>query len=337
MKRQGIEVIDYNLDHRILASGGWFGYLYKRRKKAGFDVRRPGPGDILFHACQDMLGRALVHEVDWVIVVSGMYMHPDWMTIMQRAGIKLGVILTESPYDDQRQGPFIQRCDVAWTNERSSVDFLRMYNPNVFYLPHAHDPARHFPFRPGIEVGPTPAHDVVFVGTGFQERIEVLSAVNWDGIDFGLYGEWSLLGSRSKLRQQIKGGPVENQYATLLYKRAKICLNLHRMSIGFGSKALRITDAESLNPRAIELAACGVFTISDYRPEIEEVFGGLVPTFSTPTELEDAIRYYLAHDEERARIAAALPHAVGGMTFDERVDQIMADLERISRPLMSLV
>ena len=134
---------------------------------------------------------------------------------------------------------------------------------------------------------------MVFVGTGFQERIEVLKDVDWDDIDFGLYGIWSLLGARSKLRRYIRAKEIENDVTASLYRKAKIGLNIYRTSKGFGRYTNKIEHAESANLRAYELAACGLFHVSTYRKEVEEIFGDLVPTFESSAELEAIVRDYL--------------------------------------------
>ena len=89
--------------------------------------------------------------------------------------------------------------------------------------------------------------------------------------------------------------------------------------------------AESLNPRAVELAACGVFTLSDYRAEVKEVFGDLIPTYGSPKELEELVRYYLAHDEERQALAAQLPARVADRSFDALGARIIRILEEQSK------
>jgi spore maturation protein CgeB len=326
LKRQGVEVYRYNLDARIAESGAWLEHLRRKRiKRTGEHMEKFGPADILYHACQDILGRALRIQADWVVVVSGMYLHPDWMIMMKRAGIKLAVMLTESPYDDEKQGPFIQHADLAWTNERTSIPYLAQFNERVRYLPHAYDPAKHQPDL-DANANAVPTHDVLFIGTGFQERIDLLRSVNWDGIDLGLYGSWDLMGSRNWLRSHIAGGYIDNRVAAEMYKRSKICLNIYRSSVGFGRTTMHVVGAESLNPRALELAASGAFQICDYRKEVEETFGALVPTFQTAEELEELIRFYLSHDIERKRMQRALPETVTGWTFDANAQQMIADL-----------
>ncbi len=86
-------------------------------------------------------------------------------------------------------------------------------------------------------------------------------------------------------------------------------------------------DAESLNPRAYELAACGVLQVSDPRAELRERFHAAVPTYETAVELEQVVRYYLAHPEERAQAAALAQRLVQGETFDRRVETLIECLE----------
>ena len=117
-----------------------------------------------------------------------------------------------------------------------------------------------------------------------------------------------------------------------LYRRARIGLNLYRTLEGFDRKAdQHITRAESLNPRALELAACGAFTLSEWRPEVAEVFGDAVPTFRTPGELGELCRYYLdpAHEEERRALAARLPGLVAGQTYAARARALLEVLENV--------
>ena len=98
--------------------------------------------------------------------------------------------------------------------------------------------------------------------------------------------------------------------------------------MGFAKDAPRVTDADSLNPRALELAACGVFTVSDFRREVREVFGDLVPTFADPKDLGPLIRKWLADDAGRRTVAAQLPGCVADRTFDQMAAQVAGDLER---------
>jgi spore maturation protein CgeB len=322
LRAAGADVHLYDLGARLSLSRQWLHKLW--RAKGRVENERPSWPETIYRGSIEALEMALRFQVDWVLVVSGMYFHPDALILMRRAGLRTAVLFTESPYEDVKQACVAGLVDRCWTNERTSVPVLAQANPQVRYLRHAYDPKRHQPGL-GLDVD-VPAHDVVFVGTGFRERIETLMSVNWKGIDLGLYGEWGLLGPTSKLRQYVRGGPVGNQTTAALYRRARIGLNLHRSSVTFGRTVPRIDGAESLNPRAYELAACGVFSISDYRAELPETFGDSVPTF-TLGELEDVLRAYLVDSPARRKRARQARGDVEPHTFAARAAQLVSDLE----------
>lgn len=339
LRAAGHDVYVYSLCSRIDDAARDLDRRWRRSAKL-LGYPKPNATDQSYYASIPLIERYLWHKPDWVIAVSGKLLHPQVVVWLRQIGAKVGVILTESPYETEGgESSFVPYVNIAWTNERSVVPFLRHFNPHTYYLPHAYDPEKHKPESDGAD-SEVPAHDVVFVGTGFKERQDILEGVDWTGIDLGLYGSWPLMGSRNKLRQYVRGGIIDNKGAAALYRRAKIGLNLYRTSKQLAPEGGRIEGAESLNPRALELAACGVFQISDYRQEVEEVFGSSVSTFRRPEALGGIIRAYLKHPELRASHAKTARERVSGQTFGARVEQILADLARYEeeacRPRLAL-
>lgn len=328
LKAHGVTVIPYLLDQRIDRSKKWLFYNWRQTKKVKPDIEKPNVADVFYQAGIGALERALHHRVDAVLVVSAMFLHPDVIILMRRAGLRVVVLFTESPYDIDKELIVAKLVDGCWTNERSCVGAFRAVNPNSGYLPHAWHPERH---HPGAQEGDEalPAHDVVFVGSAFQERMDWLSAIDWTGIDLGLYGSWTLLGSRHPLRRFVRGTQIDNTVAVALYRRAKIGLNLYRLSKGWGRGAAYIDHAESLNPRAYELAAVGAFHLSMPRAEVADVFGPLIPTCATPAEASTLIRRWLADPDGRARVAAQLPACVAEMSWRERSAQVIGDIQTL--------
>jgi hypothetical protein len=318
---RGHTVWEYALDQRIERAGAYMSFCWRKAGKAASGLQQPTPGDILYRAGEELVARALRVMPDVVLIVSAMYIHPDVLELLRRACLRVAIMFTESPYDDARQWRLLPFADVAWANERTSAR-----EAGIAYLPHAWSPERHIAASTDDDDN-MPAHDVVFVGTSFQERIDLLGATDWTGIDLALYGNWSnTLGSRHRLRQFIRGGYVENADAAKLYRRARLGLNLYRTSRGFGKNVPMVTTGESLNPRAYELAATGCFTISDYRQEVEEVFGDLVPTFDGPETLRAVVDRWLPDEAGRARVRAALPGVVREQTWHARAAQMEQDL-----------
>lgn len=321
LKALGATVIPYRLDERIAHNGA---YLHWRWRRAGRPAEKPTAADVLYGASRDIVEMALRRAVDWVLVISGMYVHPDALILARRAGLRVALLFTESPYDDEQQAEVARHAELVWTNERISVPILARTGARVRYLPHAYNPLALAPEL--LPAEPILSHDVVFVGTGFAERIELLSAVDWDGIDLGLYGAWDLLGSRHHLRKYIRGTITTPAVTAALYRNARLGLNLYRQSRGFGREAPRIEHAESLNPRAYELAASGLPYLSEDRAEVAEVFGDAVPTFRTPSELRALVASLLADEAARRRLAEALPARAAPHTYAARAAQVLADL-----------
>jgi spore maturation protein CgeB len=317
-----VEVIQFALDGRLEFANAFLKMVRKRNAKRGIDIPF-GYEDVSYLASIGALEKALRAEVDWVILVAGGQFYPEALELLTKAGVKIASILTESPYQPDSENGIAYRSTVAFTNERTAVPGFAKFCP-TYYWRHAYDPTRHYPGQP---TPACPAHDVVFVGTAWEERIGLLEAVDWTGIDLGLYGMWDLLKRNSPLKPYIKGKITENAQVAALYRNAKIGLNLYRTSMAYGRNVEHYTGAESMNPRAYELAACGLFYLSDARAEARETFPFL-PTFSNAAELEVLVHAWLAGDDDRRAIAAKLPAAVAGHTFDVRVRQMLDVLEK---------
>jgi len=331
LRRAGHDVSHYALDARIDVSGS---FLHHAWEAGGRATAQPTAADVVYHASVGILERALRHDAAWVVVISAMLLHPDALIMLKRAGLKVALVLTESPYDDDKQARVLPHADAVFTNERTSVRHLGALHPRVSYLGACYDPETHRPEPPDDEPD-VAAHDVVFVGTGFPERVALLAAVPWAdlGIDLGLYGTWETVADEHPLRPYVRGGVIDNRTTAALYRRAKVGLNLYRRDVDFdrgpGDRAAkaRIRLAESLNPRAVELAACRVFHVSDHRREVAETFGDLVPAFDGPRQLAKVLADALAAPCARREIAARLPGAVRGMSFDDRARELVARLE----------
>jgi spore maturation protein CgeB len=293
---------DYHLNRRT---------VYHRRALEAEPSPNMNAAVLAKQASEGVLAEALYFDADVVFIVSGLNFHPIGTWLLNKVGIHAAVILTESPYDDENQEDWakIHPTMSVFTNERTSA---AKYGWN--YLPHSYDPDIHYPHPHD----PDDECDVLLLGTGWAERQALLEAMDWTGINLRLQGMWPTVGEDSPLHMFLRPGCVDNIQVPALYAGAKICLNIHRDHSG----------AESLNPRAYELAACGAFQLSDPRPELAEVFGLSVPTFDGPKDLEGAIRFYLERDEARKNWAKRAMDLVRPCTFDARAVGVIDILRR---------
>lgn len=317
LRAAGAPVVPYGLAGRLVSEGRRLQAEWKRAKRRDASIEAPTGADVVYGASAGVLERALRFDARWVLVVAGNYFHPDALIMLRRAGRRVAFVATESPYDLEHEIARAAWCDVVLTNERAAVPAFERVCPIVRYLPAGWVPGVHDAAL-GVGAGElsAPQHDVVFVGSGFAERIALLEAIDWTGIDLGLYGVWGALGRRSRLRRCVRAGVTPNAEASALYRRARVALNLFREAPG----------AESLNPRMYELAAAGCCVVSEWRAEVGEKFGESVKVFRTADEASDEIRAALEDAAWRTWAADRVRAAVAADTWETRARVVLAAL-----------
>lgn len=264
---------------------------------------------------------------DWVLVVSGANYNTFDVRALRRVGVRVALLCTESPYWAAEEVAIGQHYDLVLTHERAAVAAYRRAGlRHVHYLPHAYHPTTHTPDGPVAE-----PCDVAFVGSLFAERKALFGGVDWIGIDARIGGV-----DPDAPHAAQAAGMVPNAQAAALYRGARVVLNHHRTTAMHGSgRHIPGGAAESLGPRAYEIAACGAFQVmDDSRPEARDVFGDALVTYRAgdSTDLERVVRHYLARDAERQALAAAQRAAVRGHGWDTRAAQLLAILEAETLP-----
>jgi len=294
---------------------------YWAERNPGFD---PNRNAYLILSSEHSVIAALDFMPDIVLIVSGMALHRRAYDLLDRLRFPLALILTESPYLDEAHSLILSKghIAVAFTNDRQSVEPLsEKTGVRVKYLPHSYDPATHYPRNTNG------AHDtdVFFHGTLWPEREQLLAPlrelpyrVRISGIDPSI--------ESLEEADKVLANMVHNDELADLYCGTRIALNHHRTFIGVKEKQRHIEagSAWSLGPRAFEIAACGAFQLcDDTRPELAEVFGDTVATYTDERDLRDKIGYYLAHDDEREAMALRSHRRVQGCTFETRARDIV--------------
>lgn len=246
---------------------------------------------------------------DLVLCVSGHNYHLKDVDALRKVGIKTAVLLTESPYFGDLEMEIRRHYDIAFTNERRSAARL-----NAHYLPHAYNPAVHSPDGPKAA-----ASDVVFIGSWFDERKALLSSADWTGIDFVWKGH--------DLDEATPSAAVPNAETAAYYRATKIGLNHHRTTTSHGSgEHIRPEEAESLGPRAYEIAACGTFQLmDDSRAEARDVFRDSLATYRAgdAADLSRQTRWWLSHDTYREEWAGAQCDLVRAHSWERRAAQVL--------------
>jgi spore maturation protein CgeB len=307
LRANGVEVIE----GRLTEAMEWQTMLYEAGQAQG--IVQPGPINITTFASPYIVQHAIASEPDVVIAVSAHNFNIASARTLKAAGLRTAVLMTESPYFAQFELIMASAYDVVFTNERKCATGNYFNHKNVHYLPHAYNPAVHTP--DGARGTPS---DVLFIGSLFPERKDLIGGVDWTGINFV---------RRGYAPGQVEQDIVENEEAATLYRAARINLNHHRTTMDFGSGRYIAADvAESLNPRAYELAACGAFQImDDSRPEARDVFGESLVTYRAgdSLDLERQLRKWLRQPDMRAEWAAAQHEAVLPHSWTARAAQVL--------------
>ncbi len=165
-------------------------------------------------------------------------------------------------------------------------------------------------FHPGAATAEHRHPVTVVANTRGVMRRAVADAIA-GGLAPAIYGQgWSGLVDPSA----IVGDYVAFESLPAVYASAGVVLNDHwdtMLRWGFVSN------------RIFDVAASGTPVISDHLPEIADLFGPLVPTWSTPGELRSAVELLQADPEATAKQTAELRHlVVDRHTFDHRVAQL---------------
>lgn len=133
-------------------------------------------------------------------------------------------------------------------------------------------------------------NDILFVGSNWHDRTSLRYALE-SGFNVAVYGyNWQGIVPQN----MYKGNYIPNTELNRYYSSAKIVLNDHRPDMkehGF------------INNRIYDATACGTLVISDYMPEIADLYKDSIPMYRNKEELKVLLDYYLKNEDERQKLA----------------------------------
>jgi spore maturation protein CgeB len=160
-------------------------------------------------------------------------------------------------------------------------------------------------------------HDIGFIGTWRQEREAFLEQLA--DMDLCIWGSsyWKSRTRRnSPLRALWSGRSITGVEFARVCAENRIMLNIVDIATWPGP-----------NMRAFEQPACGAFSLTTRSPALLEIFeeGESVECFDSVGEAREKIKYYIAHEGERRRIAEAGYRLVvnRGHTYLDRARQLL--------------
>ena len=189
----------------------------------------------------------------------------------------------------------------------------------VAFVDNGYDPHTHRPIPLSHEERSALGCGVGFVGGFERERFETMRALAETGFDVTVRGPgWERVRESHQRLHLTPGWVLGDDYA-----RA-VCAT--KINLCFLRKAARDLQTQ----RSVEIPACGGFMLAERSEEHAKLFkeGEEAVFFSTVEELRDKIRYYLAHAEEREKIAEAGRRRCeqGRYRYQDRIAQALEGL-----------
>ncbi len=168
--------------------------------------------------------------------------------------------------------------------------------------------------------------DVGFVGGFERDRAEQITYLAEQGIPVRIYGSYWERWPNLHPLITIKGKGVFGDE----YTKA-ICAT--KINLGF----LRKLNRDLQTQRSVEIPACGGFLLAERTDEHLALFeeGQEAEFFASNEELLEKVKYYLAHPEQRQRIAAAGRERClrSGYSYQDRLRTILAQVQPESSSL----
>jgi spore maturation protein CgeB len=260
---------------------------------------------------------------DLVVITSAFFIPPETYDTIRNRGIRIAVLLTESPYEDPFQLGIAARADMAILNDPINLDTYRAVQPNTWYIPHAYDPEKHRRRPPVADL----VSDFAWVGTAYPSRVQWFEDINLDGLEVVLGGNWQQLPATSPLHRHLlhdSANCLDNQETVDVYSSTRASVNLYRTESETGFQ-----QGWAMGPREIELAATETFFLRDPRPESDDILRAL-PSFTSPGDFSEKLRWWLAHDEQRLDAIRAAKAAISGRTFLNNAKSLLGRVETLN-------
>lgn len=194
---------------------------------------------------------------------------------------------------------------------------------HVDYLPMAADPALHRPLNLTAAEQREYGADVSFVGAGYTNRRTLLPRWLSNDRSFKLWGnEWEGADGLASVLQRA-GTRIDTETCIKVFNATSVNLNLHSCA-GDGLDP----EADFVNPRTFELAACGAFQLVDERSLLPDLFtSNEMIRFTAAAEVPALIRTWLDDAPGRRAIAeAARRRVLAQHTYEHRVKELLATI-----------
>lgn len=218
----------------------------------------------------------------------------------------------DPPANSQRWGLLDPGWDSIYIKDQMTEKKLRLIGRNAHLLHEAMNPHWHKP------VASQKNGTVVVAGNYYAYRQAVVLRLIKDGVDFQLYGPPPPRWAHPEIKRLHTRKYLTGLEKSRVFGEGAACLNTFPLSEG-----------DSLNCRAFEIAGAGGLQIIEHRPAVEQCFepGKELLTFQTHEELIDSVERARRRPEQmRAIREAGARRALAEHTYRHRLEVILGNL-----------
>lgn len=245
------------------------------------------------------------YQPDLCFIMNGNYIYPQTLEFFRENKTKMILWLIDSIARMPENEKNLQFYDKVVSFEHRDEQYLfDKYRMKCSYCQGGYDPRIYYPDENVIQ-----DIDISFVGSVVSKRIEILRHVAkyaqkngkklvasgnfWDEKYFWKKNQFAK--KNDPLHLYAHNGKISPQEVAQLYRRSKICLNIH------------IPEHEGINTRTFEIMGTKSFQLVDIKPKMGQFIniGKEIIEYENIEDLMNKIDYYLKNDELRYRIANA--------------------------------
>jgi spore maturation protein CgeB len=260
---------------------------------------------------------------DIAIITGGNRIAAETIRHFKRLGIATVLWTTDPPRQFEPLITMALSYDAIFCQGTEAIELLdRAGIGGAQWLPMACDPSYHHPVECTAEDEKTYGSDIVFVGSYYPNRAALFEKLV--DFDLAIWGPgWDALDHNSPLCRCIRGAHTTPAEWLKIYSSSKIVLATH-----YQDPENRFPVYQA-SPRIFEVLACRAFLICDDQKDVFSLFkdGIDLVRFLDAADLDNKIRYYLAHSEERKAIADQGREAVlARHTYQDRIKELLTKI-----------
>jgi spore maturation protein CgeB len=245
---------------------------------------------------QRLVAAAKKNPPDLILVLGGSRVFPETVSAIKSSGAMTVLWTVDAPVDFAPELGAAPRYDRVFCGGTEAIDILDKVGVVAQWLPFACDTQSYFPVSVSDEERSEWGGDVVFIGSYYPNRWEMLRQLT--DVNLTIWGPgWEQSGCRESGRIRIRNAQLHFEQQRKIYAASKVALVIHYQD---GK-----TPCYQASPKVYEALACGAFVLCDRQRDVFSLFKDRVHLagFDNVDDLKAQLRYYLDHPVERRAIA----------------------------------